>query len=223
MYISIDFHLELTKSGTILQSDKILKNDEEEKYYELKFFYERHLYQEYNFEEWINMNPLTDFGKLLVGKKNNNINIVTTKNREAAESILDYYNIHVSGIYTNGTAAECHNQTEDEFDKLSEIVSTIAIKKNKKFQLGLSNTNPRVCRERAKRTKQLKPNGFQITLPDWWPPTFEESKNFIMGMQEVVEDVYMILYNPPHAKVLLTLKEISLLKFSGFSTIVSTL
>ena len=28
MYISIDFHLELTKSGTILQSDKILKNDE---------------------------------------------------------------------------------------------------------------------------------------------------------------------------------------------------
>jgi len=25
MYISIDFHLELTKSGTILQSDKILK------------------------------------------------------------------------------------------------------------------------------------------------------------------------------------------------------
>ncbi|MDC0201822.1 peptide chain release factor N(5)-glutamine methyltransferase [Flavobacteriales bacterium] len=28
MYISIDFHLGLTKSGTILQSDKILKNDE---------------------------------------------------------------------------------------------------------------------------------------------------------------------------------------------------
>ena len=27
----------------------------------------------------------------------------------------------VSGIYTNGTAAECHNQTEQEFDKLSEI------------------------------------------------------------------------------------------------------
>ena len=24
----------------------------------------------------------------------------------------------------------------------------------------------------------LKPNGFQITLPDWWPPTFNESKNW---------------------------------------------
>ena len=60
----------------------------------------------------------------------------------------------------------------------------------------------------------LKPNGFQITLPDWWPPTFNESKNFILGMQEVVEDIYMILYNPPHAKVLLSLEEIRLLKQS---------
>ena len=60
----------------------------------------------------------------------------------------------------------------------------------------------------------LKPNGFQITLPDWWPPTFNESKNFMLGMQEVVEDIYMILYNPPHAKVLLSLEEIRLLKQS---------
>ena len=27
----------------------------------------------------------------------------------------------VHGVYTNGTAAECHNQTEEEFDKLSNI------------------------------------------------------------------------------------------------------
>jgi dihydrodipicolinate synthase/N-acetylneuraminate lyase len=115
----------------------------------------------------------------------------------------------VHGIYTNGTAAECHNQTEDEFDKLSNIVSTIATKKNKKFQLGLSHTNPRICRERAKRLTSLKPDGFQITLPDWWPPTYQESLNFIMGMQDVVQDIYLILYNPPHAKVLLSLEEIS--------------
>jgi len=147
------------------------------------------------------------WGTILLPIKNNEIDWVAF---EEEVNILCDSNVY--GVYTNGTAAECHNQTEDEFDKLSEIVSTIANKKNKKFQLGLSHTNPRVCRERAKRTIQFKPNGFQITLPDWWPPTFEESKNFIMGMKEVVEDVYMILYNPPHAKVLLTLKEISLLK-----------
>ena len=151
--------------------------------------------------------PIGIWGTILLPIKNNQIDWVAFKEQV---NILCDSNVH--GIYTNGTAAECHNQTEDEFDKLSEIVSTIAIKKNKKFQLGLSHTNPRICRERAKRTKHLKPNGFQITLPDWWPPTFQESKNFIMGMQDVVENIYMILYNPPHAKVLLTLKEISLLK-----------
>ena len=100
-------------------------------------------------------------------------------------------------------------QTEEEFDKLSNIVSSIALKKNKKFQLGLSHTNPRICRKRAIRLTSLKPDGFQITLPDWWPSTYQESLNFIMGMQEVVEDRYLILYNPPHAKVLLSLEEIS--------------
>ena len=30
-----------------------------------------------------------------------------------------------------------------------------------------------------------------------------------MGMHEVVEDIYLILYNPPHAKVVLSLEEIS--------------
>ena len=29
----------------------------------------------------------------------------------------------LNGIYTNGTAAECHNQTDLEFDKLTEIVA----------------------------------------------------------------------------------------------------
>ena len=150
--------------------------------------------------------PSGIWGTILLPIKNNEIDWVAFKEQV---NILCDSNVHV--IYTNGKAEECHNQTEDEFDKLSEIVAGIAIKKNKKFQLGLSHTNPRVCRERAKRLKHLKPNGFQVTLPDWWPPTFEESKNFIMGMQEVVESIYMILYNPPHAKVLLTLKEISLL------------
>ena len=124
------------------------------------------------------------WGTILLPINNNQIDWVAFE-----EQIHILCDSKVSGIYTNGTAAECHNQTEQEFDKLSEIVSKIALKKNKKFQLGLSHTNPRVCQERAKRMVSLKPNGFQITLPDWWPPTFNESKNFILGMQEVVEDI----------------------------------
>ena len=144
------------------------------------------------------------WGAILLPVKNDKIDWVAF---EEQVNILCDSRVH--GIYTNGTAAECHNQTEEEFDKLSNIVSSIALKKNKKFQLGLSHTNPRICRERAIRLTSLKPDGFQITLPDWWPPTYQESLNFIMGMQEVVEDRYLILYNPPHAKVLLSLEEIS--------------
>ena len=144
------------------------------------------------------------WGAILLPIKNNEIDWVAFE-----EQVIILCDSNVHGVYTNGTAAECHNQTENEFDKLSDIVSSVAEKKNKKFQLGLSHTNPRVCRERAKRLSKLRPNGFQITLPDWWPPTFQESQNFIKGMQDVVEDIYLILYNPPHAKVVLSLEEIS--------------
>ena len=108
------------------------------------------------------------------------------------------------GIYTNGTAAECHNQTDSEFDKLSEIVADKASKNNKLFQLGVSHTNPRIARERLSRLTSLNPNGFQFTLPDWWPPTLNEVKNFTLGMEEVAKNIPLILYNPPHAKVLLS-------------------
>jgi dihydrodipicolinate synthase/N-acetylneuraminate lyase len=118
----------------------------------------------------------------------------------------------LNGIYTNGTAAECHNQTESEFDKLSEIVAYTASKNNKLFQLGVSHTNPRIARERLSRLTSFKPSGFQITLPDWWPPTLNEVKNFTLGMEEVAKNIPLILYNPPHAKVLLTLDEIANLR-----------
>ena len=90
------------------------------------------------------------WGAILLPVKNEQIDWVAF---EEHVHILCDSNVH--GVYTNGTAAECHNQTEDEFDKLSNIVSAIASKKNKKFQLGLSHTNPRVCRERAKRLSQV--------------------------------------------------------------------
>ena len=93
------------------------------------------------------------WGAILLPVKNDKIDWIAF---EEQVNILCDSNVH--GIYTKGTAAECHNQTEDEFDKLSNIVASIAKKKNKQFQLGLSHTNPRICRERAKRLTSLNPN-----------------------------------------------------------------
>ena len=78
--------------------------------FEKKFFYTRLLHQENNFLAWIEMNPLTEFGQLLVGRENNDIYIVTTKNRHAVESILEYYNISVAGIYASDEIKSAGNK-----------------------------------------------------------------------------------------------------------------
>ena len=69
------------------------------------------------------------WGAILLPVKNDKIDWVAF---EEQVNILCDSRVH--GIYTNGTAAECHNQTEEEFDNLSNIVSTIAKKKKKQFQ-----------------------------------------------------------------------------------------
>ena len=79
------------------------------------------------------------WGTILLPINNNQIDWVAFE-----EQIHILCDSKVSGIYTNGTAAECHKQEEQEFDKLSEIVSSIALKMNKKFQLFLILTNKSV-------------------------------------------------------------------------------
>jgi len=81
-----------------------IKNKINEKTYrefEFLFFSKRTFYQKNNFSKWIQLNPITDFGKNLISRSNKNIVIVTTKNRFATEAILSHYNISVKAIYTN--------------------------------------------------------------------------------------------------------------------------
>ena len=75
--------------------------DKDSMFFEKEFFYIRDLFKSDNFDNWVSINPLTKFGKTLVGNQNPNVNIITTKNRDATESLLDYYNIPVSAIYAN--------------------------------------------------------------------------------------------------------------------------
>lgn len=113
----------------------------------------------------------------------------------------------VAGVYCNGTAGEFHNQTEDEFDLVAESLASGCKKAGKPFQVGVSNSNPRVALHRLKRVRDLQPNGVQITLPDWWPPAAIERDTFVAGMSEAAPDTSLILYNPPHAKVKLVIDD----------------
>jgi dihydrodipicolinate synthase/N-acetylneuraminate lyase len=49
----------------------------------------------------------------------------------------------------------------------------------------------------------------QVILPDWWPVTDLEAVDFLKSASEVADRVPLILYNPPHAKRVLTPKELA--------------
>tara|TARA_Y200000002_G_scaffold373144_1_gene371810 strand:- start:6482 stop:7159 length:678 start_codon:yes stop_codon:yes gene_type:complete len=76
---------------------KLKKNDDFEK----SFFSYREKLIEENFDKWINLNPLTDFGRKLVHRNDLIIYIITTKNRAATKILLDHYNIFYREIFSN--------------------------------------------------------------------------------------------------------------------------
>lgn len=71
----------------------------EAKLFEKQFFLNRQDFQKYNLIKWMDLNPLTNFGKYILNEKSKNIVIVTTKNKDSAEEIIKYYNISTMDIY----------------------------------------------------------------------------------------------------------------------------
>lgn len=109
--------------------------------------------------------------------------------------------MEVSGIYSNGTASEFYAQTEDEFDKISSLLADKCNAANMPFQIGCNHMSPQISLDRLRRATSLKPSAIQVILPDWYPPTFEESAEFLHVMAEAAAPIGLVLYNPPHAKV----------------------
>ncbi|RCS22137.1 dihydrodipicolinate synthase family protein [Phyllobacterium salinisoli] len=131
-----------------------------------------------------------------------------------SEQLSALHESGLHGVYTNGTAGEFHSQTEEEFDRLSETVAIFCHAAALPFQIGVSNMNARVARERLVRIGALRPDAVQITLPDWWPPGYDEAEHFLAGMAEAAPGIPLVLYNPPHAKRRLELDEIARLKLT---------
>jgi 4-hydroxy-tetrahydrodipicolinate synthase len=121
-----------------------------------------------------------------------------------ADSIDTMIGSGVSGIYSNGTAGEFYNQTEEEFDQVNEILAKKCNAVGMPFQIGCCHMSPIISLERIKRIKHLEPGAIQVILPDWWPPTMPEIIDFLKVMTEAAAPVGLVLYNPPHAKVKLT-------------------
>lgn len=107
---------------------------------------------------------------------------------------------HVNGIYSNGSAGEFHTQTEDEFDRVSALLAERCARAGMPFQIGACHMSPQLSRERIRRAKSLRPSAFQVILPDWFPPTFDEIVAFLETLAAEASPIPLIVYNPPHAK-----------------------
>jgi 4-hydroxy-tetrahydrodipicolinate synthase len=118
----------------------------------------------------------------------------------------------LDGIYSNGTAGEFHNQTEAEFDKVQQVMAEKCQAAGMPFQIGISHPSPIISLERLQRTVALRPDAFQVILPDWVTVTDDEQIVFLSKIAEAAGTIPLVLYNPPHAK--LVLSPASLLKIS---------
>jgi len=114
----------------------------------------------------------------------------------------------VDGVYSNGTAGEFYSLSEDEFTQINEIVAQTCEAAGLPFQLGASFPTPQLALERIRRAADCHPTAIQIILPDWYPPTLDESIAFLDRAAEAANGIPLVLYNPPHAKRVLTPEEL---------------
>ncbi|ACE89667.1 dihydrodipicolinate synthase family protein [Rhizobium phaseoli] len=115
----------------------------------------------------------------------------------------------VDGIYSNGTAGEFHNQTETEYERIQEMLASRCRAAGMAFIIGACQPDPIIMLDRLRRATAHKPLAIQVILPDWWPLTNLEAIDFLQRASEAADGIPLILYNPPHAKRVLTPAELS--------------
>lgn len=122
---------------------------------------------------------------------------------ELKRQIRYYVECGVDGVYTNGTAGEFYNQTFEEYAEISAIVAEICEQHHLPFQIGASHMSPVESLRRIELAASLEPAAIQVILPDWFPPNRETQVAFLRGAAKAARGIGLVLYNPPHAKVVL--------------------
>lgn len=110
----------------------------------------------------------------------------------------------VDGIYSNGTAGEFHSQTEAEFDRIQHLLAERCTTAGMDFIIGACQPDARQSLDRVRRAAGLKPRAIQVILPDWWPVSNAEARTFLEDACAAAPGIPLVLYNPPHAKRVLS-------------------
>lgn len=123
---------------------------------------------------------------------------------------LEYFvDARVAGVYSNGTAGEFYTESEAEFVQINELLTDVCEDAGIPFQIGASFPTAQLSLERIRFAAEFRPSAIQVILPDWWPPTLEEALDFLKRAADHAQGVPLVLYNPPHAKRILTPAELT--------------
>ncbi len=117
----------------------------------------------------------------------------------------------VAGVYSNGTACEFYAQSEEEFDRIHAVLAEKCERAGMPWQAGASHMSAQTTLERIRRVRGLCPSAIQVILPDWFPLTDEEAVRFLAKVAEEAAPLPLVLYNPPHAKRVLSPPDFGLL------------
>lgn len=117
----------------------------------------------------------------------------------------------VDGVYTHGTAAEFHGQSEAEFRRFASLTAETCGRLSLPFQIGASHPFAPETLARIRFARGLAPGAVQVVLPDWAAPDLHTARRFLEGCAEAAEGVGLVLYNPPHAKKVLAAEELTAL------------
>ena len=120
------------------------------------------------------------------------------------EQIAAYAEARVDGVYTNGTAAEFHGQSDAEFREISTRVASLCVDRGLAFQIGATHPLPQATLERIRFARRLAPAAIQVILPDWAPINLSAARRFLLRCAEESGEIGLVLYNPPHAKTVLS-------------------
>lgn len=121
-----------------------------------------------------------------------------------AEQVTHYAAAGLQGVYSNGTAGEFHCQTEAQFRAVSSATAMAASAAGLPFQLGAAHPLAPGTLERVAFAATLAPRAIQVTLPDWTPIDLASAIRFLSRCADVAGETALVLYNPPHAKTVLS-------------------
>jgi dihydrodipicolinate synthase/N-acetylneuraminate lyase len=114
----------------------------------------------------------------------------------------------VDGVYSNGTACEFFAQSEKEYERICELLSSICGEGGIAFQIGASHMDWNVMAGRIKTAVKYRPGAIQIILPDWFPMNDAEIAAFLERAAGLTDGIGLVLYNPLHAKRVLKPEDI---------------